>query len=174
MVQIVSIDLHSCQSWKKPIGQFRLLYVPISWLYMVSSLSHLRHSFLSFYFVVAPCQQDVRARYPDGSVRSGLCANLGGCKAIVDTGTYLIYGPERQVTSIIPPGERRCSDYSKLPILSFDLYAGPGRQPVTLELHPRDYVLKFDIHSREECVVGVSPDRYTSFAATSCHAAFHI
>jgi len=34
-----------------------------------------------------------------GSTRSRLCPD--GCKAIVDTGTYLIYGPEDEINELL-------------------------------------------------------------------------
>ena len=46
--------------------------------------------------------QDVELRYPGGEVFStGVCKgrSKGYCDAIVDTGTYLIYGPRASVAS---------------------------------------------------------------------------
>jgi len=107
---------------------------------------------------------DVRVKYPDGHVKSGFCPN-NKCSAIVDTGTYLIYGPQAAVRSMLSTGDATthttaCSDYTQMPDFLFDFYAGESRPPVTLTLSPTDYVLKFSVEGNgaPECVVGVSPD----------------
>jgi len=106
---------------------------------------------------------DVRVKYPDGRVKSGFCDNKK-CSAIVDTGTYLIYGPQAAVRSMLAVGDSSshataCSSHDQMPDFLFDFYAGESRPPVTLTLKPTDYVLKFTVGSADpECVVGISPD----------------
>jgi len=105
---------------------------------------------------------DVRVKYPDGRVKSGFCTT-NRCSAIVDTGTYLIYGPQGAVRSMLAVGDSSshataCSNHANMPDFLFDFYAGESRPPVTLTLKPTDYVLKFQNNGDTECVVGISPD----------------
>ena len=49
-------------------------------------------------------------------VEDALCPN--GCKSIIDTGTYLIYGPSDQLQSFLADMTiKRCEEKSKLPNL---------------------------------------------------------
>jgi len=106
---------------------------------------------------------DVRVKYPDGHVKSGFCDNKK-CSAIIDTGTYLIYGPQTAVRSMLTVGDSSshataCSSHDQMPDFLFDFYAGESRPPVTLTLKPTEYVLKFSVGTADpECVVGISPD----------------
>jgi len=78
-----------------------------------------------------------------------------GCETIVDTGTYLIYGPQDQVTKLLGGigNVDDCKGIDSLPHIHFDLTSGD-----TLTLSPRDYVLQFEVNGVMECVVGISPD----------------
>jgi hypothetical protein len=103
--------------------------------------------------------RDVRVKYPGQQERSGFCPE-GGCKAIVDTGTYLVYGPSSQVAAMMDRSLNGC-DLAGLPDLHFDFHVRAGEPPQTVTLKPIDYVLKFRNDGRDECVMGVSPDADT-------------
>lgn len=101
---------------------------------------------------------DVSAKYPNGVEKKGLCG-AGGCKAIVDTGTYLVYGPAASVKQALPASLGFCGNLNGLPDLTFS-FRVPGNWPsVHLTLKPEDYVLKFNVKGRQDCVLGVSPDK---------------
>lgn len=104
--------------------------------------------------------KDVQIQYPGKPVQTGFCPS-GSCKAIVDTGTYLVYGPEDQVSKMLTNELRTCGDYKTMPTFTFVFFTGEGKPPLSLTLNPIDYILKFQVESREDCVVGISPDKDT-------------
>ena len=82
-------------------------------------------------------------------------------KAVVDTGTYLIYGP----SSIIEVHARQTilkllslqdCEKSTLPVISF-VFSCEGT-PCELSLHPEDYVIAFENEDSQDCVIGLAAD----------------
>ena len=51
-----------------------------------------------------------------------------------------------------------CGKYDNMPTFTFDFHVKPGDSPVSLELAPIDYILKFQMAGKDDCVVGISPD----------------
>merc|ERR1712096_80035 len=96
---------------------------------------------------------DVKKQFPNKkpvakSDGKSLCKN--GCKTIVDTGTYLIYGPAEQVTGYL--GDimiESCDEKNNLPNVTFELAGMNDKhgnpQIIELTLTPDDYVLQFEI-----------------------------
>lgn len=78
---------------------------------------------------------------------TGVCKGQpnGRCRAIVDTGTYLIYGPRSDVLGALGGVKvTTCADVASLPDLTFVLYFKDGEN-ARLTLRPRDYTLEFRV-----------------------------
>jgi cathepsin D len=112
---------------------------------------------------------DVSLKYPAGAVvpagqkLSGNCGRFG-CRAIVDTGTYLVYTSKFFQAPSAWASFSHCVDTHLLPDITFHFRAGPGKPSIALTLAPKDYVLKFDnSKAKEDCVVGISPDKDAVF-----------
>ena len=93
-------------------------------------------------------------------VQDALCPN--GCKSIIDTGTYLIYGPSDQLQSFLSDMTiKTCDDKANLPNLGF-MFKGfkkDGKDTAfELILTPDEYVLEFDVDGKPDCVVGIGSD----------------
>jgi len=97
-------------------------------------------------------------------VEDALCPN--GCKSIIDTGTYLIYGPSDQLQSFLADMTiKRCEEKSKLPNLGFMFkgFTKDGKDTAfELILTPDDYVLEFEVDGKNDCVVGIGSDNEDS------------
>lgn len=97
-------------------------------------------------------------------VEDALCPN--GCKSIIDTGTYLIYGPSDQLQSFLADMTiKGCEEKHKLPNLGFMFkgYSKNGKDTAfELVLTPDDYVLEFDVDGKNDCVVGIGSDNEDS------------
>jgi hypothetical protein len=113
----------------------------------------------------------VGAIIPPGQKLKGNCGKYG-CRAIVDTGTYLIYTSKFFGTPSAWSDFDHCIDTELLPNITFHFRTdGPNQRIktqsskiVSLTLEPREYILKFsNSKSKEDCVVGISPDKDSVF-----------
>lgn len=116
---------------------------------------------------------DVSLEYPKGAVvpagqkLKGNCGRFG-CRAIVDTGTYLVYTSKFFQAPSAWSAFSHYRDTHLLPNITFHFRTtrsrSAGSPTIALTLEPRDYVLKFDnSRSKEDCVVGISPDKDAVF-----------
>lgn len=101
---------------------------------------------------------DILLTYPGtGRVSTGLCRThkRGLCRAIVDTGTYLVYGPGGDVRGPLRDIQSSlCSATAGLPSITFVLWGGgKGAPNAEVTLSPKDYTLEFYVP-----LPGVPPD----------------
>jgi len=101
---------------------------------------------------------NVHVQYPNGVIKSTKCP-AQGCKAIVDTGTYLSYAPRGQFQEVMPTSVGYCGNIKDLPHLTFSVRVAPGWPAVTLTLTPDEYVLRHKVGAREDCLLGFVPDQ---------------
>lgn len=130
---------------------------------------------------------DIEIQYGDDEpIKTGVCKDQGEsqrCKAIVDTGTYLSYGPESMFlgSELSKVKVESCDGKKDLPSLTFILWAGEGETPARITLHPEDYVLEYRIPNDDapegydcvankksekchtDCVVGFAPDKQSEW-----------
>jgi cathepsin D len=89
---------------------------------------------------------DILLSYPNtGQVSTGVCKGRpnGSCKAIIDTGTYLVYGPAPDVKGALRDIQSStCDRTASLPSITF-VFQGQGSPAVTLS--PKDYTLEFRV-----------------------------
>ena len=97
---------------------------------------------------------DIR-KYTNGNRNEIIGENVlyfNGCNAIIDTGTYLIYGPTDKI---------RCEDKYTLPTLGFVFkgFVVNGKDDVfELRLSTDDYVLEFENNGMTNCIIGLNND----------------
>jgi len=96
---------------------------------------------------------------PLASVKEKLCPH--GCKSIVDTGTYLIYGPQDKINELLTGNVLdSCDDIPKMPDLYFEFKGENGN--FELKLTPDQYILHFQVDGEDDCVIGIVPDNVDS------------
>lgn len=94
--------------------------------------------------------------FPNGKKVSNLCSKKS-CSAVIDTGTYLLYGPSDQVQRL-GTFSFSCDDLSSLPTLKFRIRTTKGTTAL-LVVEPRDYILYFDgDDGTKDCVAGIAAD----------------
>lgn len=103
--------------------------------------------------------KDVTVKYPGEQEMTGFCPE-GGCKSIVDTGTYLTYVPQDMASRMLRP-LNGCGSHKGQPDITFHFHTGDTEDPVSITLRPVDYILKFEVDGRQDCVQGISPDQDT-------------
>ena len=96
---------------------------------------------------------DIEISHPGSAAkRTGIHA-----KAIIDTGSFLIYGPEAAFRKGAPlhllsvTAAKGCVPEHDMPAISFIFAGTEGQGPARVTLHPRDYMLHF---GQDECILG--------------------
>lgn len=84
-----------------------------------------------------------------------------GCKSIVDTGTYLVYGPNDKILELLAGVSlNSCAEKNSLPDIAFEFQG--ETENFELILTPEEYVLHFQSDGEDDCVIGIVPDNLDS------------
>ena len=79
-----------------------------------------------------------------------------GCNGVLDTGTFLIYGPRYVVEEYFTSLSNECKHKAALPNIVFMFSQGDSLLEVVLT--PEDYVIEFEMNGQVECVIGITAD----------------
>jgi hypothetical protein len=100
----------------------------------------------------APVSRKIRTSTSKDTIQ--LCPQ--GCNGVLDTGTFLIYGPRYVVEDYFGQMQNDCKQKHLLPNLVFAFQQNDTTIEVVLT--PEDYVIQFDLNGQEECVIGITSD----------------
>ena len=90
-----------------------------------------------------------------------------GCRAMIDTKSYFIYGPKSQIGELTSIKASNCNDLSDLPELEFSFFdVNPANSisssSIELILRPEEYMLNNHSYEEGSCRVGIT-DHHTDY-----------
>lgn len=83
-----------------------------------------------------------------------------GCRALLDTKSYFIYGPADQISLLKKIQTPNCNDYDNLPDIEFSFFdvnsnTSLSKSTMDLTLFPEDYLVHEDEEDNNICVAGI-------------------